>query len=194
MKITLSTDVLNSIDTHDPKFKRFIPGWYNEYYHLEAGKEHYRLLLYLASIYNYEIISDIGTNMGASALALSTNPTNRVYSIDIESLRPDGVGGLPNCEYIFGNILCDHTIMEKVLGSKFIMLDIDHEYHNEIQIYKHLVNNGWKGLICCDDIYLNDPMKRFWNEISHPKIDVTKYGHGSGTGFIIMDDTEIELL
>jgi hypothetical protein len=74
------------------------------------------------------------------------------------------------------------------------MLDIDHEYHNEIQIYHTLANRGWKGIIVCDDIHLNDPMKRFWDEVSHPKIDITKYGHGSGTGVIVMDNTEFELV
>lgn len=193
MKIKLSCDVLNSINTEDTNFVDMIPGWYNQYYHLQAGKEHYRLLIYFASLYENAIIADIGTNMGASALALSTNPKNVVYSIDIVDLKPN-VRRLPNCNYIVGNILEDKSIMDKVLRSKFVMLDIDHEYHNEINIYKNLVSSGWKGLICCDDIHLNDFMERFWKEVSHPKIDITKYGHGSGTGLIVMDDTEIELL
>ena len=83
MKITLSKNTLNSIDTRTSQLLSMIPSWYNDYYHLEAGKEHYRLLMYLASMYNYEIIADVGTNMGASALALGSNPRNRVYSIDI---------------------------------------------------------------------------------------------------------------
>jgi hypothetical protein len=191
MKITLSNEVLNSINTYDPQFSASIPGWYSDYYHLEAGKEHYRLLIYLASLYNNTVISDIGTNLGASALALGTNPSNKVYSLDLINVR-SGEPTLPNCEFLLGNILEDKSIQEKILSSKFIMLDIDHEYSNEIQIYNMLVANDWKGLICCDDIHLNDPMRRFWNEISHPKIDATPYGHGSGTGFIVMDDTEIK--
>lgn len=193
MKIKLSTNTLNSINTKDEKFVGMIPGWYNQYYHLEAGREHYRLLIYLASLYENINIADIGTNMGASALALSTNSKNIIYSIDIVDLKPN-VARPSNCKFIIGNILEDSDIMNKVLSSKFVMLDIDHEYSNEIKIYQHLVHSGWKGLLCCDDIHLNDQMKRFWNEVSHPKIDITKYGHGSGTGLIIMDDTEVELL
>lgn len=193
MKITLSTDTLNSIDTRTPELLPMIPSWYNDYYHLEAGKEHYRLLMYFASIYNYEIIADVGTNMGASALALGSNPTNVVYSMDITNFKP-GVPTLPNCEFMIGNVLYDSNIVDSLLKSKFIMLDISHEYYDEIQIYKKLIENGWKGLLCCDDIHLNEPMKRFWSEIYHPKIDITKYGHGSGTGLVIMDDTEIEML
>lgn len=193
MKIELSTATLNAIDTHDAKIADAIPNWYKPYYHLEAGKEHYRLLMYFASLYNYEVLTDIGTNRGASAVALSINPTNMVYSIDIANVK-EGERLPTNCEYVIGNILWDEKIMDRVLNSKFIMLDIDHEYHNEIQIYNRLVERGWKGIIVCDDIHLNDPMKRFWSEVSSPKLDITKYGHGSGTGVIILDDTQFELL
>lgn len=193
MKITLSTDVLNAINTNDPKISDCIPHWYRQYYHLEAGKEHYRLLSYFATQYNYEILTDLGTNRGASAVALSVNQNNFVYSIDIENVK-EGEPLPTNCEYVIGNMLWNSDIFDRVLNSRFIMMDIDHEYHNEIQIYKRLAEREWKGIIVCDDIHLNDPMKKFWNEVSHPKLDITKYGHGSGTGVIIMDDTEFELL
>lgn len=193
MKITLSTETLNAINTNDPKIADSIPNWYRCYYHLEAGKEHYRLLSFFATQYNYEILTDLGTNRGASAVALSVNPTNLVYSIDIENVK-EGEPTPKNCEYVLGNILWDNEIFERVMNTPFIMLDIDHEYHNEIQIYKKLADSNWKGILVCDDIHLNDPMKRFWSEVTHPKLDITKYGHGSGTGVIIMDDTEFELL
>jgi hypothetical protein len=113
--------------------------------------------------------------------------------MDITNFKP-GVPTPTNCEFMIGNVLYDSKIVDSLLKSKFIMLDIDHEYYDEIQIYKKLIENGWRGLLCCDDIHLNEPMKRFWSEIYHPKIDITKYGHGSGTGLVIMDDTEIEML
>jgi hypothetical protein len=37
-------------------------------------------------------------------------------------------------------------------------------------------------------------MEKFWSEVKHRKIEITKYGHNSGTGAVIMDDTEFELL
>lgn len=193
MKITLSVETLNSINTNDPKISNCIPNWYRQYYHLQAGQEHYRLLSYFATQYNYEILTDLGTNRGASAVALSVNPSNLVYSIDIENVK-EGESLPSNCEYAIGNILWNTDIFDRVLNSRFIMMDIDHEYHNEIQIYRRLAEREWKGIIVCDDIHLNDPMKRFWDEVSHPKLDITKYGHISGTGVIVMDDTEFELL
>lgn len=191
MNITLSADTLNAIDTK--KFNANIPAAYQMYYHLEAGKEHYRLLTYLASLYSGVLLADIGTNHGASALALSTNPDNMVYSLDVVNVR-SGEPPLFNTQFVVGNFLHTTEIIEKICEAKLIMLDIDHEYHNEIQLYDILRFRGWKGLLVCDDIHLNDPMKRFWSEITDFKIDVTDYGHGSGTGIIVMDDTEFELL
>lgn len=192
MKITLSVDHLNSIDT-TKDHSDFIPFHYRQYYHLPAGSEHYRLLMHLSSCYNKELLIDVGTNHGASALALGTNSTNTVYSIDIVDLKT-GEPTLPNCQFELGNVLENSSIFEKIMNSRFIMLDTYHEYDFEIQFYKKLSENNWKGIVFCDDINLNDHMRRFWSEITHPKIDITKYGHGSGTGIILMDDTEFELL
>jgi hypothetical protein len=192
MKITLSTDQLNAIDTTS-KHSECIPAEYRQYYHLSAGQEHYRLLIHLTSYYNNELLVDMGTNHGASALALANNPTNTVYSVDIVDLK-SGEPSLPNCKFELGDVLQNQSIFENMMKSRFIMLDTYHEYDFEIAFYTKLVENSWKGIMICDDIHLNPPMHRFWSEITHTKLDISKYGHGSGTGVVIMDDTEFELL
>ena len=53
-----------------------------------AGKEQYKLLSYLSAQFTGRHILDIGTGRGASALALSSNPTNTIYSFDIQHLYP----------------------------------------------------------------------------------------------------------
>lgn len=192
MKITLSNSVLDNIDTQAQHVAPFVPNWYQPYYHQPSGQEHYRLLMYISQQYNYEILADVGTNRGASAVALAFNPSNLVYSVDLVDCK-EGEPLPKNCEYVIGNMLWESNILDQILKCKFIMLDIDHEYHNEIQIYKRLIDSGWKGIMLCDDIHLNEPMKRFWNEVDAPKLDITKYGHISGTGAIIFDDTEFDL-
>ena len=42
------------------------------------GKEHYKLLAYLSTLFNDTYFIDIGTNYGNSALALSYNNTNKI--------------------------------------------------------------------------------------------------------------------
>ena len=69
-------------------------------YFLEApGKEHYRLLSYISTLYNGVTILDIGTYKGCSALALSFNPSNKVVSFD-RGFRVSGFV-LLNLYYVF---------------------------------------------------------------------------------------------
>jgi hypothetical protein len=191
MKITLSVDSLNAINT--AKNWSLIPSYYREYYHKPAGEEHYRLLMHLSKVWDGVQMSDIGTHAGASAVALSTNPNNTVYSLDIQNIREIN-RPLNNVTFEVGNFKEQSSLFDNIVKSKFILLDIDHMYDNEIYFYNKLVSLGWRGVLMCDDLHVNPEMERFWSEIGHPKIEVTKYGHGSGTGLVIMDDTEFELL
>jgi hypothetical protein len=58
-----------------------------------------------------------------------------------------------------------------------------------------LVRNNWKGMMVCDDIHYFEGMRRFWSEVSHKKVDLSKYGHSAGTGCILFGaDIEFEML
>ena len=65
-----------------------------------------------------------------------------------------------------------------------MFLDVNHDGKFEKIFYEHLKEINYKGLILCDDIYLNEPMKRWWNDIEEEKYDLTYKGHWSGTGLI----------
>ena len=56
---------------------------YQGFFFEDAGKEHYRLLSYISSLYEDSILIDIGTYQGFSALALGYNQSNKVLSYDI---------------------------------------------------------------------------------------------------------------
>jgi methylase of polypeptide subunit release factors len=70
----------------------------------EPGKEHYRLLSYLASCFKNSDIFDIGTHRGASALALSYEPTNTVYSFDIENRKKIYENKPHNVNFVISNL------------------------------------------------------------------------------------------
>ena len=179
MNISLSNFLLDTINTREIKN---VPDVYQMYFHLESGKEHYRLLIHLASCFNNVLIADIGTNYGASALALSQNQSTRVFSLDIVDLKKNDIG-MQNVEFCLGDFRTDEKIQKTILSSDVIFLDIDHLYENEIWLYKFLKEKNWKGHMFCDDIHFFEGMVRFWNEVE-AKTDLTKYGHGSGTGYI----------
>jgi hypothetical protein len=161
--------------------KLYVPSLdHNPYYfHIESGKEHYRLLMYLSTLFTNETIFDIGTNKCMSALALSFNKTNRIKTYDIVKLLPENPI-VDNIEYIIG----DSTKDEDLKKCPLIFLDVDHDGLYEDIFYNHLKSINWSGILVLDDIHLNDEMKQFWNQIDEEKYDITPIGHWSGTGLV----------
>jgi len=169
--INVHTNTLSNYAGHNPY-----------YFHLESGKEHYRLLMYVSMLYNDEIIFDVGTNKCMSALALSYNSLNKVKSFDIVKLLPDNPN-VNNIEYIIGDATKDVDLVK----CPVIFLDVDHDGTYENIFYNHLRSINWKGILILDDIHLNQPMKDFWNGISEKKYDITNIGHWSGTGIVLFE-------
>jgi len=159
----------------------------NEFYEV-PGKEHYGLLSYLATMFSDSTIIDIGTHMGSSALALSVNPTNTIYSFDITRKTP--LSDLPNVNFEIVDLWNPVTLAfwaPIVLGSSLIVLDIDpHSGNPEYEFYLWLKENDYKGLLFCDDIhYFKEMRDNFWFKVPHSeKIDITAIGHWSGSGII----------
>ncbi len=180
----LSNELLNLVDMSS-NWER-VPDFFKPYYAEPSGTEHYRLLTHIAYSFDGISICDVGTNRGASALALAQNQKNKVYSIDVVDVKENDIG-MPNVEFLIGNFRHNDKIKKTILNSKVILLDIDHLYDEEIWLYNFLVENEWDGYMFCDDIHLNEPMKRFWSEIALPKIDLTTYGHITGTGCVFFN-------
>jgi hypothetical protein len=155
------------------------------------GQQHYRLLSYLAHQFNGQTIIDIGTHKGSSAAALSTNPKNHIHSFDIERKVP--LSDLSNCTFHLANLWDPATRRfwaPTILGAALIVLDIDpHDGFLEMDLYKWLRDNNYRGLVVCDDIWYFKGMRdSFWFEIpTEHKLDITALGHWSGTGVIAFE-------
>jgi 2-polyprenyl-3-methyl-5-hydroxy-6-metoxy-1,4-benzoquinol methylase len=166
-----------------------------KHYHDQPGRQEYRLYSYLTTFFNNIKILDIGTNTGRSAIALSHNPSNNVVSYDIVDhiKNPNHIiYSKPNVEFRIKNVLDDLT-HEFIKDVKIVMIDIDHFETIEKLILDRLQAIQFSGIILLDDIknhpdeYTNMCMKRLWDNITHPKHDLTNYGHWSGTGIVIMN-------
>lgn len=141
--------------------------------------EHYRLLFHISSFFENETILDIGTYLGSSAIALAYNGQNTIHTFDIEQKY------IPNLDNIVAHELDILSISSELIQqSPLIMLDIDHSGEREKIFYEKLININYKGLMICDDIYLNDNMFKWWDSIMATKYDLTYTGHYSGTGLI----------
>ena len=166
------------------------------YYDLKSGVQEYRLYSYLSTFFNNTTILDIGTLNGRSAIALSHNDTNKVISYDIiNNIKTNNhkIYSKINITFNIKNILNDLT-EELIKDVKIIMIDIDHYEIIEKQIISKLNKLNFSGIIILDDItnhpdpYVNECMNKLWDNLEYTKYDVTKSGHFSGTGIIIMND------
>ena len=158
---------------------------YQNYYNEISSKEHYRLLTYISNSYSDINIIDIGTLKGCSALALSTNKTNKVYSFNIGNQLE--LNTIPeNIEFIIDNII-NGNYDNLILDSPIILLDTFHDGVFEKEFIDYLLKIGYKGNLLLDDIHLNTEMKEFWNQINLDKKDITSFGHLTGTGVVFIN-------
>jgi hypothetical protein len=162
----------------------------SQYFDLQAGREHYRLLAWLSlQLEKSEIVYDIGTYLGFSALALSYNRTCKVKTYDIVSCIPKNQISpeyRSNIEFYIEDIL-ESKEFATLLQAPIIVLDTNHDGIFEKKFYEALHRHDFRGLLVCDDIHLNPQMEEFWNSIPGDKIDVTSVGHWSGTGIVMFD-------
>lgn len=189
--LEVTNEELDAINFSNYKLRREITNVPEHWFLLESGKEHYRLLYYISSLFSGKTLIDIGTWVGDSALALASNKENKVISYDIVR-QPRNTQGISidinqlikdeNIKFILGDATKHDK--EEILNSPFIMLDTAHDGIFENEFYNFLKEINYKGFFFLDDIHLNEPMRQFWNSITEDKYDLTKVGHWSGSGLV----------
>lgn len=139
-------------------------------------------------------IADLGTFSGASAIAFASNPNVKVFTCDVTDSIPsnyDSCKSLPNVRFTQGNCL---NLVHEFIDADVILLDIDpHQGIQERKLLDILDERGFKGLLICDDIWLNDGMRKFWSSVKQKKINLTSCGHYSGTGAVVFDENTIDV-
>ncbi len=209
--INLSNVMLDSIDLSI--FNKYLSSKYrlsvedNGYgFYDKSGTEQYSLLAYLSTRFDNEVILDIGTFQGGSALALSYNQNNKVFSIDVKYQIKTEID-LPNIKFLEGDILGDDEIVsfkggfrdeildsgygkELIHKSKLILYDTVHNGVVEKEFHNYLVESNWSGVCVWDDIKyrwngeLRQGMIDFWESIENEKEVITDYAHWTGTGMV----------
>ena len=168
----------------------------SDYYDQKSGINEYRLYSYLSTFYDNTKILDIGTLEGRSAIALSYNEANVVVSYDIYNHINNDLHKIytkSNIKFNVKNVLDDLT-EDFIKDVKIIMIDIDHYEIIETKIINRLKELKFSGMVILDDVFNHpDPiiyecMNKLWNNIHDTKYDVTRYGHSSGTGIIVLND------
>jgi hypothetical protein len=190
MKITLDNKTLDALDMKsiEPKITT-----YHDYFTLPSGQEHYRLLRYLAKVIDGTVI-EIGTHAATSVVAMSADTTHPIVTYDIVNEKHREFEDLPTVTFRLCEFSDDVEYRDTILSAPMIFIDAPHDGAFEMFCYQWLKDNKYKGLTIWDDIHLNEPMRQFWSRVNLPKLDLSKYGHITGTGAIFFgDNVEFEL-
>lgn len=175
MKLSKKDVLEESLDFFNEDIKSF--------YYLKNKTEHYRLLSYISKMYDNMIMIDAGTNFGHSCKAMAQNKKNKIITYDIISKNFPFFDEYGNIE--FKKMDINNESEEIIKSAKIILLDIDpHDGLQEKKFTDYLKSIDYKGYVICDDIFLNQGMKSWWDSIQVEKYDVTEIGHLTGTGII----------
>jgi len=156
--------------------------------------EHYRLLNAIAKILKPKIIVEIGTYTGMGSIALRQNISDcTLYTFDIipwhnfeSHLTKNDFK--KNIIQVIADLSCDHEfhkhtkLLEK---ADIIFMDAPKDGFFEYKLLESLskIKGKKKKLLIIDDIkFVN--MIDLWRSIDSPKIDITSFGHWSGTGMV----------
>ena len=182
--LKVSKEQLNEIDFDNYRDSFLKKGFPNNWFFMDAGQEHYRLLAYIGSLYKGKTLLDIGSYQGNSAIALAHNEKNTVISFDLDAQPIISKIKSKNIVFQIANIL-ELCYKETILSCPFIMLDTYHNGDFEQEFVNYLNEIKYKGLVMFDDIFLNEEMRKFWEGLPNEKHDLTHIGHFSGTGLVI---------
>jgi predicted O-methyltransferase YrrM len=159
--------------------------------------EHYRLLAAIVRVTQPHRIVEIGTASGLSALAmlLALPDDGRITTFDILPWHdfPDTcltskdfeTEHLQQIVCDLGNITNAVQYAPELREADLIFVDAAKDGRLERDILANLAAVGPKSgcLLVFDDIRLRQ-MLAIWRGIVHPKLDLTSFGHWSGTGVV----------
>jgi predicted O-methyltransferase YrrM len=159
--------------------------------------EHYRLLAGLIQVLQPRVVVEIGTYTGLSALAMLDRlpPASRLVTFDI--LPWNSIPHTHLCPTDFASGQLEQVISDLASPSAFqrhlpllqqadlIFVDGPKDVVFEERFLQHMdrAQLPRQPLIVFDDIRLWN-MLRIWRTIARPKLDLTSFGHWSGTGLV----------
>jgi predicted O-methyltransferase YrrM len=159
--------------------------------------EHYKLLAGLVAAVKPGIVIEIGTFTGLSSLSILKSLPSDSLIVTFDILSWDRISDtcLNNADFKDGRLkqylgnLADPDVFaehrELLERADLIFLDGPKNIVFEQNFLKNVahLNFSTKPLFVLDDIRLWN-MLRIWRNIKRPKLDLTSFGHWSGTGLI----------
>lgn len=159
--------------------------------------EHYKLLAGLMKTLNPKSVIEIGTATGLSAIAMKQflGPEARLASFDVIPWRKYPGTVLTEQDFADGRLvqhlddLQQPTQVEKhralLESADFMFIDAAKDGVMEQRFIDNLLRLTYSRapIVMFDDIRVWN-MLRIWRELPRPKLDLTSFGHWSGTGLV----------
>ncbi len=159
--------------------------------------EHYKLLAGFVQALEPKCIIEIGTYTGMSALALKQHlPLDgTITTFDLRSWKEDDRTILQEKDFENGVLkqeIADLSLEKEQIRyqsllqqADLIFIDATHDGLLEKKILDNFQRISFRKLpyLILDDIRVWTMLK-MWREVSYPKLDLTSFGHWSGTGII----------
>jgi predicted O-methyltransferase YrrM len=159
--------------------------------------EHYKLLAALVSVLRPKTVVEIGTAEGMSALAMKTAlpDDGKIVTFDLFPWREHPNSVLQIEDFADGRLEQRTDDLSTPPGwranaevlrrAELIFVDAKHDGAQEHEFLRGFDNVGLVNapIMVFDDIRIWG-MLAFWHEIGHPKLDITSFGHWSGTGLV----------
>lgn len=159
--------------------------------------EHYKLLAGLVSVLQPRLIVEIGTATGSSALCLKQfQPKGaRLATFDVIPWRKYPATVLTEADFADGTLVQyvddisqpAQIAKHKALFAEadFIFIDAAKDGRQEQLFLDNFETIEFKHnpILLFDDIRLWNMLK-IWSDIKRPKLDLTSFGHWSGTGIV----------
>jgi len=159
--------------------------------------EHYKLLAGLMASLKPRVVAEIGTSMGLSALAMKKYlpAESKLFTFDVRDWKSDPGYFLRAEDFADGRLvqflddLSDPAVFLKygeiLKDAGLIFLDAAKDGVSEKKFLENFRRAPFREgtVILLDDIRLWNMLK-VWRDISMPKLDLTSFGHWSGTGIV----------
>jgi hypothetical protein len=159
--------------------------------------EHYKLLTALVAVLRPTTIVEIGTATGMSALAMKSalGVDARIVTFDVLPWRGYKGGVLDDGDFADGRLeqrvddlstdAGRRANVETLRSAELIFVDAKHDGAQEREFVRGFQEVGLANgpIVVFDDIRMWG-MLGFWQEIARPKLDLTSFGHWSGTGLV----------
>jgi predicted O-methyltransferase YrrM len=166
--------------------------WYEQF-----PGEHYHLLTAICRLLMPTTVWEFGTDTGMSTVALleGVDPGARIYTVDIDSWKSKQGPWLIADDFSSGQVTQVVSDMkapdlferyrDNMAGAELVFVDGPKDGFTEAAFLTLLATVPFRRhpIIVFDDIRLMN-MLRTWRSIQHPKMDLTSFGHWSGTGLV----------